>query len=95
MHDYQLRVVERMIDSGDSFESIEGFLDGLTHVSEETRAALWLLAWTETGKENRLRCVAANRSLRASPRLQTVGVRGLGPSGSRLRFTEAGRVNDR
>ena len=47
MHDYQLRVVEGMIDSGDSFESIEGFIDGLTHVSEEARSALWLLAWTD------------------------------------------------
>ena len=58
MHDYPLQVVEAMIASGHSFESIEVFIDDLIHVSEETRSALWLLAWTESSKENRLQCVA-------------------------------------
>jgi hypothetical protein len=58
MHDYQLRAIEAMIASGQNFEAIERFIDGLTHMSEEARSALWLLAWTETSKENRLQCAA-------------------------------------
>lgn len=42
------RAVETMIASGQSMESIEDFIEGLPHESEETRSALWLLAWTDT-----------------------------------------------
>ncbi|MGZ6574978.1 MAG: hypothetical protein ACXVHJ_28600 [Solirubrobacteraceae bacterium] len=58
MREYTLRVVGAMVANGLSLESIEGFIEGETHVSEEVRSALWLLAWSETSRENRRQRVA-------------------------------------
>ncbi|MBV8430138.1 MAG: hypothetical protein JO244_03185 [Solirubrobacterales bacterium] len=44
-------------------ESIEDFIAGLPHQSEETRSALWLLAWTDTDRRE-------SRRLRVAELLQ-------------------------
>jgi hypothetical protein len=53
MHGHPRREVEAMIASGRSLEAIEDFIENGTHLSEESRSALWLFAWTETARENR------------------------------------------
>ena len=58
MFNYPLRVVEGMVADGRSLKSIEDFIEDRTHhLSEEARSALWLLAWSETNRENRPRRV--------------------------------------
>ena len=47
-----------MVASGQSLESIEGFIESGPHLSEDVRSALWLLAWSETSRENRRQRVA-------------------------------------
>ena len=58
MHEYPLGAVEAMVANGCSLGSIEDFIEERTHLSEEDRSALWLLAWIETGRENRRQRVA-------------------------------------
>jgi hypothetical protein len=58
MREYPLLMVEAMAANGCSLESIEDFIEGRTHLSEEERSALWLLAWTEIRRENRRQRVA-------------------------------------
>jgi hypothetical protein len=49
--------VERMLHDGQSFELVEEFIDRQL-VSEEQKAALWLLAWAEADGGTRRRVVA-------------------------------------
>jgi hypothetical protein len=49
--------VERMLDDGQSFELVEEFI-GRQLISEEQKAALWLLAWAEADRGTRRRVVA-------------------------------------
>jgi hypothetical protein len=58
MREYPLRVVGAMVVNGQSLESIEGFIEGRTDLSEEVRSALWLLAWSEARREDRRQRVA-------------------------------------
>ena len=53
-----LRQVEAMIDAGAEFGLIEDFIENSVRLSDESRAALWLLAWTETSREQRHQCIA-------------------------------------
>lgn len=58
MREYPLRVVEAMVANGSSLSSIDRFSQGGTRRSAEERPALWLAAWSERGRENRLQRVA-------------------------------------
>jgi len=58
MREYPLRVVEAMVANGCSLKSIDYFIEGRAHLSEEDRSALWLLAWSDSGHENRRQRVA-------------------------------------
>ena len=58
MREYPLRLVGAMVAHGLGLESIEGFIEGETHLSEEIRSALWLFAWSETRREHRRQRVA-------------------------------------
>jgi len=58
MREYPLRAVEAMVANGCSLGSIEDFIEDRTHLSEEDRSALWLVAWIETGREHRRQRVA-------------------------------------
>jgi hypothetical protein len=58
MREYPLHVVGAMIANGQTLKSIEGFIEGKTQLPEEERSALWLLAWSETRRENRRQRVA-------------------------------------
>jgi len=58
MREYPLDAVEAMVANGCSLGSIEDFIEDRTHLSEEVRSALWLVAWIETGREHRRRRVA-------------------------------------
>jgi len=53
VREYPLRVVEAMLANGCNLGSIEDFLEGRTDLSEENRSRLWLIAWSETSRENR------------------------------------------
>ena len=58
MRTYPSRAVEAMVATGSSWESIEDFIETRTHLSEDARSALWLVAWSETSRENRRQRVA-------------------------------------
>ena len=49
--------VERMLQGGQSFELVEEFIDRQV-ISEEQKAALWLLAWAEADGGTRRRALA-------------------------------------
>jgi hypothetical protein len=49
--------VERMLGDGQSFELVEEFI-GRQSISDEQKAALWLLAWAEADGGARRRVVA-------------------------------------
>ena len=49
--------VERMLQSGHSFELVEEFIHRQS-ISEEQKSALWLLAWAETDGATRRRALA-------------------------------------
>ena len=49
--------VERMLQVGQSFELVEEFIDR-QEISEQQKAALWLLAWAEADGGTRRRLVA-------------------------------------
>jgi hypothetical protein len=55
MREYPLRVVGAMVASG---YSIDRFIEGRTRLSEVDRSGVWLSAWSESGRENRLQRVA-------------------------------------
>ena len=48
--------VERMLHAGQSFELVEEFIERQP-VSEEQKAALWLLAWAEADGATRRRLI--------------------------------------
>jgi hypothetical protein len=47
-----------MVANGCSLESIDYFIESRTQLSEEERSALWLLAWSKSGREERRQRVA-------------------------------------
>lgn len=47
-----------MVANGCSLKSIEHFIEDRISLSGDARSALWLLAWTETSRENRRQRVA-------------------------------------
>ena len=49
MREHPLQMVEAMLANGCSLKSIDYFLEGRTHLSEEDRSVLWLLAWSARG----------------------------------------------
>jgi hypothetical protein len=49
--------VEGMLQSGQSFELVEEFINRQL-ISEEQKSALWLLAWAETDGATRRRALA-------------------------------------
>jgi hypothetical protein len=53
----ELTYVERMLDEDVHFGDIELYIDTCAHLSEETRSALWLVAWTQTNRHERRRAV--------------------------------------
>lgn len=60
MFTHPLQQVKAMVATDCSFESIEDFIENETHLSEDARSALWLLAWIKTGRQHRGRGSDAN-----------------------------------
>jgi hypothetical protein len=52
MFTHPLQQVEVMVATDCSFESIEDFIENETHLSEDARSALWLLAWIKIGRQH-------------------------------------------
>jgi hypothetical protein len=52
MYSHPLRRVKAMVADYRTLESIEDFVENETHLSEDDRSALWLLAWIETGRQH-------------------------------------------
>jgi hypothetical protein len=47
--------VERMLEQGASFENVEAYIDGRRDLPPAAKSALWLLAWAETDREERVK----------------------------------------
>jgi cytochrome c-type biogenesis protein CcmH/NrfG len=52
---YHRDVVNGMMDAGESFGDVEGFINEAAALDQDEKAALWLLAWSfrETGIQRR------------------------------------------
>ena len=53
----ELACVEQMLDENFQLEDIEIYIETCVHLPEDTRSALWLVAWTETNRHKRRRAV--------------------------------------
>ncbi len=49
--------VEGMVGEDVRLEDIEKYIEGCVHLPEDSKSALWLLAWTETNRHERRRAV--------------------------------------
>ena len=52
---FELACVERMLDEDVRLEDIEMYIETCVHLPEDTRSALWLVAWTRTNRRERRR----------------------------------------
>jgi hypothetical protein len=57
MHQERARI-ERMLDEQVSLEDIETYIETCVDLPEDTRDALWLVAWIQTNRHERRRAVA-------------------------------------
>ena len=54
---FELACVEQMLDELVPLEDIEMYIETCVQLPEDTRSALWLVAWAQTNRHERRRAV--------------------------------------